>query len=159
MNEKTLQNDTSLTAGVVDELAQIAAEKEQLNATKRKCELELSGIKTKIRGSYGGGVRLSREQYISLCNRQHALKGQLFDICQKLKPLQERQRELGGVVDSDAADTVATQLVEMRNRWIAFAEDHTRVNSMRMMAAQFARELTDVISEKRLSERKQQPSA
>ena len=29
MNEKTLQNDTSLTAGVVDELAQIAAEKEQ----------------------------------------------------------------------------------------------------------------------------------
>ena len=37
-------------------------------------------------------------------------------------------------------------VIELRDKWIGFAEDQTRVNSMRVVAAQISRELTELIS-------------
>lgn len=35
---------------------------------------------------------------------------------------------------------------ELRDKWMMFSEDQTRVNSMRIMASQFSRELTEILS-------------
>lgn len=42
--------------------------------------------------------------------------------------------------------SIRKSVTDIRDRWMNFAEDQTRVNSMRIMAAQFSRELTEVLT-------------
>jgi chromosome segregation ATPase len=134
-----------------------------LVAQMKPIQGELASLKNRARTSNTHMTRLSPADYRQLCNRQTVLTRKLAELEVQASPLKARLREVGALstlyyatrtgerADSSAA-SVATAadmrraIVELRGQWLAFAEDQTRVNSMRVMAAQFSRELTDILA-------------
>ena len=132
---------------------------------KRKpIEAELASLTGRVRGSYSHRNRISQEDYRQLVNRQTVLKRQLAEMEVAAAPLKARLREIGALstlyyatridVRADEAmkaampadSQIRKTIIWLRGKWLAFAEDQTRVNSMRVMAAQFSRELTDILA-------------
>jgi hypothetical protein len=54
-------------------------------------------------------------------------------------------RENGNIFAVASDSPVRKEIVYLCDKYMNFAEDHTRVNSMRLMAAQFANELTEIL--------------
>jgi hypothetical protein len=54
-------------------------------------------------------------------------------------------RENGNVWGIPTDSPIRKEIVYLCDKYLNFAEDQTRVNSMRIMAAQFANELTEII--------------
>lgn len=145
--------------------AAIKARHINLMLKKKPIELELSGLKSRVVSSNTHKTRLSPEDYRAICNRQQVLKKKLLEIEMLGGPLKQELRDIGSLVTMSYAmqneempaivkipeDRLHNVLlrnlvIQLRDKWIGFAEDQTRVNSMRVMAAQFSRELTEIIS-------------
>jgi hypothetical protein len=143
---------------IEQELAVWHAKKAEVAAKRIKLEAELSGLNASVRGRWASG-----EEYRLICNRQARIKAQLAECLIESQPIRAKLSELQALatyervtVGAGLAPSVATndvswpvvrsRIIALRDRWLDFAEDRTRVSSMRSMAAQFAKELTGVVS-------------
>ncbi len=143
----------------------IKAQHVNLMMKKKPIELELAGLKSRVLSSKTHATRLSPEDYRAICNRQQALKKKLLEIEMQGGPLKQELRDVAALstmsyamrnkempamlkIPEDKLHNVLLRnsVIQLRDKWIGFAEDQTRVNSMRVMAAQFSRELTEIIS-------------
>lgn len=57
----------------------------------------------------------------------------------------DEMRQKGNIFGVATDSPVRQEIEYLCNKYLNFAEDQTRVNSMRIMAAQFANELTDIL--------------
>ena len=155
-----MNKETATFEEIQAEKIAIQNKRAKLIEIKAPIELELSQLTAKVRGANSYHTRLSPDEYRKTVNRQQILKKKLADVLAQMNPLKARLRELAPLenieykkikVDSvkqikNTEDVSRTQIVELRDKWLCFAEDQTRVNSMRIMAAQFARELTEILA-------------
>ena len=152
------------------ELANLSIESHELkikqsyiSAKVQKVQAELAQIKNRIRGSNSHTTRLSPDEYRQLCNRQTKLIKKQEELFEEGAPIRTRLREIGAMSTLYYAeqnenapnpelenykqlDGLRSALISTRKKWLEFSEDNTRVNSMRLMAAQFSRELTDILA-------------
>ncbi len=147
---------------------EILEQRSLILAKKKPIEAELSALAGRVRGSYSHRNRLSQEDYRQIVNRQTVLKRKLAEIEVEAAPLKTKLREIGllstlhyatrheeiakerteaAATSIDPAAAMRKAIADLRGQWLAFAEDQTRVNSMRVMAAQFSRELTDLLGD------------
>lgn len=131
---------------------EIVSIKEQYDFTvieKKKIEQSLADYRAIIRTN---GM-MDDKNYVEIVEKQNKLKQKQKDFEYKLIDLKgnirrletekERLRVLGKKTSiSDTKD----QLVQIKNKYISFAADQSRVSSMRTMAAKFAEELETIIS-------------
>jgi len=165
INLKDVVNDRMERAELELKASAIKAQHMDLMAKKKPIELELSGLKSRVVSSNTHKTRLSPEDYRAICNRQQVLKKKLMQIEMLGGPLKQELRDVAALISmsyamqneempamvkipEDRLNNVLLRnlVIQLRDKWIGFAEDQTRVNSMRVMAAQFSRELTEIIS-------------
>lgn len=128
--------------------------KSQLITRKMEIQTRLTEILSKIRC----GGRLPHNLYASLCNEQVKLKSELNNIEQQiaainaelrkeceLKWTPEQKQERALKRDLNKTGQVIQKLNEVREIYQAFAEDNTRISSMRLMASEFVGHLNRVI--------------
>lgn len=163
--QKFLDNDRLEHAELELKAATIKAQHVNLMLKKKPIELELSGLKSRVLSSKTHRTHLSPEDYRAICNRQQVLKKKLAEIEIQGGPLKQELRDVSALstmsyamrnkempamvkIPEDKLHNVLLRnsVIRLRDKWIGFAEDQTRVNSMRVMAAQFSRELTEIIS-------------
>jgi len=146
--------------------AEIKRAHSELAAKLMGIDSKLSGLTTRVRGSKTHKTALSQADYRGICNEQQRLKNKKMEITVECSELKNKLREIAAqrsvaysnlvADDSEKQITMSAfidapqldlrdKLVKLRDKWIGFAEDQTRVNSMRVMAAQFSRELTEII--------------
>jgi hypothetical protein len=137
-----------------------------LNAEKMEAESELGRINQYIRGTdriAGKSVRLPSREYAELVSRQRVLKSKVADVIARSSPLKQEMRKWHNLVeeirahemvgkfhtdDPLSATAALPRLIALRDKWQRFGEDPTRVNSMRLLAAAFTKELTEIIDGK-----------
>lgn len=143
------------------EIASIQARRTPLILAKQKLEAERTTLNSRVKSSNGHRNRLSPEEYRQICNRQSVISRKTMEILNELAPLKTRLRELESLSTQFRAqmgvltpreqsvgrvDSLRPSVVAIRDKWLGFAEDQTRVSSMRVMASQIARELTDLLA-------------
>lgn len=138
------------------QIQSIQKERQLLVLKRKEMDLELSDINRQFKS----GIRFEQAEYKSKLKRQQAIKSEMFRLDAALRPLTEKLKEARVMrhaitieIDSSRARLVYSSsegkdsaLVSLRDKYLNFAEDHTRINSMRMMAAQFANELTSIMA-------------
>lgn len=129
---------------------------------KREAETELGKISQYIRGTdriAGKSTRLPAREYAELTTRQRELKAVVTKIEAEMLPLKQEATRWNNYCEELRADIIdggrmtnpfgsgnaLHRLIEIRDKWQRFGEDPTRVNSMRLLASAFAKELTEVI--------------
>lgn len=154
VNPTALAND-AFAIGL--EISRLRDEKSKLIAVKKDAEIILSELKGKLRET------LPMDQYRQYENRRNQKKKQIRGVEKRMDVLTselskwyaleaENRASLSvlGLVHADDGMITARMSLEknieaLRNRYLSFAEDQTRVNSMRVMAAEFANHLTAVL--------------
>lgn len=148
-----------------NERTELKNQKEKINLTLTAIRLELSQLLSKVRGANSYHTRLTPDEYRRICNKQQVLKKKIADAEFQLAPIKKRLVEIGAAMSieyeknknneqmqersikvNNFESIPRDQIVATRDKWLSFAEDQTRVNSMRVMAAQFARELTEILA-------------
>lgn len=116
---------------------------------KMEKENRLSEITNKIRGSNG---RLATQEYQALCRKQKSIKEEILSIEFELKKFTTEIRNKSTLKDQirtelniTSSNSIKGQLIELKEEYISFSADATRVSSMRTMAAQFAEKLEILI--------------
>ena len=131
----------------------------EICAKRMPIQAELTAIRNRLRVCSSTRFRLPPAEYRDLCLRQTQLVELLRDVESEAFPVKQKLRELTAARDAPSAQRPARHssvdaglracgaITELRNRWSAFAEDQTRVNSMRVMAAKFCAELNQVLAD------------
>lgn len=137
-----------------------------LTHEKRGYEIELGRISQYIRGTdriSGKSTRLPAREYADLTTRQRELKRLVLDVEGRMMPVKQdilkwqsycEELRAEAIMDMNrpgeplAAAKSLGRLIAIRDKWQRFGEDPTRVNSMRLLASAFAKELTAVIDGK-----------
>lgn len=123
---------------------------------KKKQEIRLGDATTRIRTA----GRLPQLDYNQLCNTQTDARKKIVEherhisrINSELRRWYAHEDELRAkcavslpLPSPASQDGITSAIVALRNQYISFAEDPTRVNSMRLMAGTFAGELTSILS-------------
>lgn len=143
-------------------VTELKNKKSELLLRKKPIEAELSQLSNRVKSQNSHRTRLSPEEYRQICGRQAALKKKLAQIEVDITPISAEIRRLhadedliradsgmqiSNIVQSTGGDVdFLRKVAQIRDYWQQFAGDQTRVNSMRIMAAQFAEQLTSAIS-------------
>lgn len=116
---------------------------------KKERENRLSEITNKIRSSNG---RLATQEYYTLCRKQKTIKDEILSIEFELKKYTTEIRnkstlreQLKSEFKFESSKDIKKELVKLKDEYINFSADGTRVSSMRTMAAQFAERLETLI--------------
>jgi|SRR6185312_4511406 len=134
---------------VENKISAINKKKEPFIIRKQEIELELSKYKAMVVGKY-----IDPEKYQHILECQGKLKDEKFQIEKTIhgfkKEVESLNRELETIrlqmkkiPDGNTMKTV----LEMRDKYMAFASDTTRVSSMRAMASKFVEELQSLLTE------------
>lgn len=114
---------------------------------KKEIELLLSEYTNKVKGRV-----LPQEEYEHICNEQAKLKREKFEVEKKVATIKEELRKLKSDIDCISLDIKRTSeeakdfILEVRDKYLSFAADTTRVSSMRAMASKFVEELQYLLS-------------
>lgn len=114
---------------------------------KKEIELLLSEYTNKVKGRV-----LPQEEYEHICNEQAKLKREKFEVEKKVATIKEELRKLNSDIDCISLDIKRTSeeakdfILEVRDKYLSFAADTTRVSSMRAMASKFVEELQYLLS-------------
>lgn len=122
--------------------------RDTLIGIKQSLESEMSQINRTIKGR-----RLPDKQYRELCDRQTEIIRQKSDAESRIAGLNGQIRHLHTEITYPKVDVgIAApagnnipELVSLRDHYLAFASDKSRVSSMRQMAAEFSQKLTSII--------------
>ena len=136
---------------IENDISNLSLERSPLVIRKQEIELELATYKNRIRGNH-----LPKDEYNEICQWQRALSQEKLDIekkfleinDKKLKLEKERERlhlKIKQLPDSMTNDS----LIGLRDKYMAFASDTSRVSSMRAMASKFVEEIQSLLNQKR----------
>jgi hypothetical protein len=129
------------------EITQIEESKQPYVSRKQEIELELSKLNSKVRtGDF------SKIEYNTICNNQDTLKDEKRLVDEKLIEfrdlIRKKNRELDTIMHEMKRvpdEQIKETLLGLRDKYMSFASDTTRVSSMRSMASKFAEELQVVL--------------
>lgn len=144
-----------------NEIARSKEKSDQLSLQKRSIEQEIAQLTHRVRSA---GGRLPDEEYRGILKKQKRCREMMYEIEKQLVQLKAERRhwtnietqmrlnanlsrEPSPIVFNEDADRLRKAVTGIRDIYLSFSEDPTRVNSMRLMAAQFAKELTEVLAE------------
>ena len=146
------------------EIIKLKDELDLVNKKRMSIQTTLAKLSLRVRSSNTSRTRLSPEEYRAICNEQSKLKTKLLKIEEEGMSIKKKIRELNAIEtyeriearksisalnESKTLNQIGVneiKIISLRDKWLNFAEDQTRVNSMRVMAAQFARELTELLA-------------
>ena len=137
------------------ELNSIADDLAEVMVRKRDRELRLMKLRNRVRTNH----RLTPSEYRKVCKGQEEAKAEIMKLEIKIANLQSDKRYWSTEkkrlqdeahsskldVSFDDKSSLLKYLMGLRDEYIAFAEDHTRVSSTRLMAGKFASQLTALI--------------
>lgn len=142
----TQQNVSDLERSISD----LVQKKEALILSKKEIEMENSLLKSRVRV----GGKMSQHKYNAIVDEQNQLKrNQLkiekdlselsINIMKKSVLLDEMKCELK--IDTIKSSGIKSELISLKDYYINFAADRTRVSSMRATAAEFVEKLEIII--------------
>ncbi len=157
-NGQVLNKDLMDSIAVEAEILRVAEKRQVLIDAKKLHEGRLSDIAALVSGRW-----LPRDQYADLVQEQATLKRRIREcdaaiaklkaeirlwqhMAQECKLRGQAVAELSRAKNAPEQSKVTDEIRTLRAKYLDFAEDQTRVNSMRVMAAQFANELTSVLA-------------
>lgn len=118
---------------------------------KKKCQDALSEINSKIKSN---GKHLPPAEYKKLCNKQDSLKREITEAEHEIANLQDQIRKKSHLADeiklevaTIAKKDMPNKITKLKDYYMNFAADKTRVSSMRAMAAEFAEKLEAISRE------------
>jgi len=127
--------------------------KAELTTAKKQYELKISLLNSRVRGK-----TLSAAEYSSVCEEQNVCKAEMLNLQVKINELNadiQKKRNLGedvriqlGKVKVKTLNLTAIidNLIVLRDNYMSFASDVTRVSSTRVMASKFSEELNALMS-------------
>jgi len=125
---------------------------QELVHRKKSLDAKLADIKNRIRGN---GRALPQLEYQALCRKQSEYKTEIVHIDRDISSINSELRKKQVIRDEiyyqqkvtiDKLDTSAkSQLITLRDEYMQFASDTTRISSMRAMASKIAEELESII--------------
>jgi len=131
-----------------ESIQKLVQQKNKLVIDKKGYELEVSVLKNKIRS----GGRMTDSKYNELCDQQNALKNTLFSIERAMNDLTNEIQNKNSLLDrlknqiKTGGDTnIKKELINLKNHYISFSADRSRVSSMRAMGSEFAEKLEGLI--------------
>jgi predicted nucleic acid-binding Zn-ribbon protein len=139
---------------VETEIAKLQDQIMQHSLKRQEIQEDLACINRKLK------TRQTHSKFESLSRRRDRLKSDLLLLEKAIAPVKSELRQWQAIstdlraksmvrlnVEISSNKTLIEKIRTLRSHYLAFAEDQTRVNSMRVMAAQFANELTALLSE------------
>lgn len=134
---------------IKNKIADIATKRQPLITRKQEIELELSTHLRRIKTE-----TLDNDEYRDICKSQNTLGREKLEIERKLSSLKEDGRklqedehrifiDLKRIPDGKAKQT----MLEIRDKYMSFAADTTRVSSMRAMASRFVEEIQLILTD------------
>jgi hypothetical protein len=116
-----------------------------LSQEKGSIESRLALLTAKVRGKL-----LPREEYLQICDEQLRAKRALYHVNQSLTSIKLEIQKLNTEKDfiklSHGCEAeVIVRLQAIREKYSLFAQDSTRISSMRLMASQFVSELEEAM--------------
>lgn len=137
-----------------EQLNEIDEERVGLVMQKKAIESEQAGITVEIRKNH----QLPRDRFRKLLTRQGELNAAQSMIDGKLGEMSAAKRKLNSLIDQCKSSDTSNQeakndrwqntrdaLIEMKDRYMDFSSDGTRVSSMRLMASKFVDEIDGVL--------------
>lgn len=122
--------------------------KSKLVLEKKELELKNSTLKNQVRS----GGRMHDVKYKRVCDEQNSIKIKIFSIEREMADLsiemmkkQSFRDQLKAEFKHDEPIDIKKKLVHLRDEYINFAADKSRVSSMRVMGAEFAEKLETLI--------------
>lgn len=123
-------------------------QKDKLIFDKREIELENSILNTKVRT----GGRMHEVKYKNICDQQTKLRKDSLKIEKAISEISIEINKKSTLKDKLKLEykqqqkfDIKSKLVEMRDYYINFASDKSRVSSMRAMSAEFAEKIEKLI--------------
>ena len=121
--------------------------KAPLTLRKQEIEFELSKYKDRVRGKH-----LPQDEYNEICQWQRALSQEKLGLEVKLSDIKVKIAEINKEKDvlslniKKIPDSMTKDiLTELRDKYMAFSSDTTRVSSMRAMSSKFVEEIQVII--------------
>lgn len=140
----TKQNCIDIERNILD----LKSKKSSFVFQKTEAERKLGEIKNKIRGA---GKHLPSTEYSSLCKKQDALKKEKANAEEHIQSIQEDiqkksllKDEIKNEISQRASKELPDTITALKDHYIQFAADKTRVSSMRAMAAEFVEKLESI---------------
>ena len=141
------------------EINVLANKKGELSVMKKQYELKLGMLKSKIRIA---GV-LPQDEYEAIKYEQIKCKNETYQIDERILAINDQIKEKNTLLEeirvvlkdqdnigSAPAKVVADQLINLRDKYMEFSSDTTRVSSTRIMASKFSEELNSLLKMIRL---------
>lgn len=141
-----------------NEIDKLQEQRTPLTKELQELNLKLAKLNNHVRAS----GRLPDLEYKGICKQQIKIKERIIQIQNSLAKITKEKREWDSYeTELRAKIAIASSLVktheistndlfekikQLRNEYLDFAEDQSRINSMRIMASQFANELTKILS-------------
>ena len=150
----TTLEDMQVAEKELDKLQQIRA---PLAERKASLESTMTGLNGRVRGRL-----LLRDEYLSIVKKQDEVKALIKKTDKELVKVNQDIRQWYRIYDQlriqgrtevittspRASDVdVIAKIKEIRDKYLAFSEDQTRISSMRIVAANVTSDLTSLISE------------
>ena len=127
---------------------QLIQQKEKLVFDKKEAELKHSTLKSKIRT----GGKMHDSKYKQICDDQLkqrkktlAIEQSISDLNIAIRAKSSLHNQLKLEFNAEQKVDVKQKLTELRNYYINFAADKSRVSSMRAMGAEFAEKIEVLI--------------
>ena len=135
-------------------LTDLDEERSSIVARKKTAEADLAELSAEIRKK----KHFSPDKYSKFLNDQQDLKREISVLEARLSQINVQRRKVNDLIFSVQADgtekkekeaSLRRRLVDIRDKYIEFGSDNTRVSSMRLMATQFAQEIEGLLSSER----------
>lgn len=118
---------------------------------KIKYQNELSELNFQVRGN--GRKIIPQVKYDTICQKQAEVKRKMLVVDQYISELKKEitnKRILRDEVDltlnpNTNPDNILGNIISLRDKYVNFASDNTRVSSTRLMASRFAEDLDSII--------------
>lgn len=146
-----------------DAILPLTMKKEELVLKKREMEVKMAIYNTRIRTST---KKLPDSEYKSICRKQDKLRSDILEIEIQLNDLnnQIRKKEIlirnlnreGLENGNQNAKSILDEIHKLKNKYIEFSSDSSRISSMRLMASQFIDDLENIIKKDKLTWEHQQ---
>ena len=129
-------------------ISTLSQQKGKLIYDKKELELKNSELKSQVRT----GGRMHDVKYKRICDEQNLLRSDILklersisDLSNEIMKKSDLKNQLTAEFKKQQKSDLKSKLIEIRDFYINFASDKTRVASMRAMSAEFAEKVEVLI--------------
>lgn len=136
-------------------IADLKTKKSKLSTSKRELELKLATLTSRVRAS---SRTLPQCEYKDISRKQVEYKQKIYSLDREMIEINDELRKKGilgeeirlhlknnGNSDIDKDGTIKERLIVLRDNYMEFSSDVTRISSMRAMASKVAEEIEGII--------------